>query len=94
MKWVKWRRVNRDLRKGEIIRWKLRKQDKRSKDGYIYGRVTGGFGMRRDAIGSAIFVENEAWTYEECKKKESKDRARWIRDLDRIEVMEGENEMP
>ena len=90
MKWIKWGKVNRDLRKGEIIRYKLKYPDKRSKDGYIYGRVVGGFGMHRDTLGSAIFIKNEAWTYEECKNRISQDNARWERDLDRIEVMEEE----
>ena len=86
-KWVKWANVNRDLKKGEIIRYKLRKPHPKSKDGYIYGRVVCGFGMRKDTIGSAIFVNNEAWTFEECKNKISKDKARWERDIFRIEVI-------
>jgi hypothetical protein len=93
MKWKKWGSIERKvLVKGEIIRLKLIPPNNKSKDGYIYGRCTGfGFGCDRTLIGRAIYVENEAWNYEECKNKISQDKVRWNRDLNRIEVIIKEN---
>ena len=89
-KWRKWAKVDRDLKEGEIIRLKLRQPNPKSPDGYIYGRVVGGFGMSKETMGRAIFVENEAWTFKECRDGISQDKARWNRDVRRIEVQEGE----
>ena len=86
MNWKKWKDVDRDLKKGEIIRLRLKKKDQRGKDGYIYGRVSSGFGHTKSTIGTKIYVHNEAWDYESCKSKKSKDECYWRRDLGRIEV--------
>ena len=96
MEWKKWADVDRNLKEGEIIRLRLAEEQRnsptcKSVDGYIYGRAVGGFGMSKATIGRAIFVDNEAWTFEECRDKVSKDKATWERDVRRIEVMEGEN---
>ena len=78
---TKWKKMDRDLKKGEIIRFKAKNPPNPPKDhdGYIYGRATGGFGMSVDTIGNAIFIENEAWTYEDCLNKKSADSVRWER---------------
>jgi len=88
MHWKKWKDVDRDLKRGEIIRLKIKFPKTESRDGYIYGRVISGFGMSKETIGSKIFLENEAWDYESCKSKKSKDECYWRRDLTRIEVSE------
>ena len=78
MKWIEGH-----LKEGQIIRVKCNNPE--AKDGHIYGRASGGFGMSKATLGSALFVENEAFSYEECKNKTSKDEARWSKYWD-IEV--------
>jgi len=86
---VKWKKIDRKLEIGEIIRRKLEDPNKPPKDwaGYIYGRVVNGFGMYEGSMGYAIFVENEDWTFEKCAKQKSDTHARWERSLE-IEIME------
>lgn len=87
---MKWKKMDRNLKEGEINRTNRggRITNPSSTDGYIYGRAAGGFGTSMNTIGSAIFVENEAWTYEECEHKKSYDKAIWERYWG-IEIMEG-----
>lgn len=86
---LKWKRMDRDLKKGEIIRFKPKEPNNEPNkwDGYVYGRARGGFGMGMNTIGEAIFVDNEAWSYDDCKNKVSKDNARWQRDYHNVEVI-------
>lgn len=84
---MKWINMNRDLTEDEIVRMKIRKPNNPPKefDGYIYGRADGGFGMQINTIGSAVFVKNESWTYDECLNRSCEDLGRWHRSD--IEIM-------
>jgi len=84
MKWRIWEKHERqNLKEGEIIREKINKKHARNPpkdwDGYLYGRVIDGFGCHKVCKGNAIFVENEAWSYEDCLNKVSEAKARWQR---------------
>ena len=73
----------RDLKEGEIIRRKI-KEPLKDHGEYIYAVVVGGFGMRTDSIGNALFVD-QSWNYDDCRDKNNLIRARWSR-TDDIEV--------
>jgi hypothetical protein len=62
----KWGKFNRNIKEGEIIRFKPTEvgPDKPPEDwdGYVYGIARGGFGMNVESAGRAIFVKNESWS--------------------------------
>jgi hypothetical protein len=73
---MKWKAMDRNLKDGEIIRFKTSKDPPND---YAYGKATGGFGMSMNTHGNAIFVENESYSYEDTRDGKSQDSARWER---------------
>lgn len=90
MKWVK---MNRDLKKGDILRCKVENKDHHKFGQFVYSVCSGvGFGCSMNTLGNAIFVDHEGFDLDMVLKKrnepsEDKTSNRWERFWD-IEVME------
>jgi len=67
---IKWKTMDRDLDKDDIIRVQVQGR-------YLYGRFIGGFGGNIDSPGGKIFVDNESWEFEETEKRTSETMGTW-----------------
>jgi hypothetical protein len=78
MKWVK---MNRDLKEGDIIRCKITKKEHPKYGQWVYAICSGeGFGCSMSTIGNAIFVIHENFDLEEVlKHRNDKEKVEWSR---------------
>jgi len=87
-----WKKMYRNLEKGDIIRTKVSNPHNPKYGEYVYAVATGeGFGSRTDTIGNAIFVIHQSYDLEkvlENRNVETKDWDRWERFWG-IDIMEG-----
>jgi len=67
---MKWKKQNRKLEKGDIIRTKVSNKEHKKYGEYIYSICSGsGFGCSMETMGNAIFVYFEGFDLEEVKSK-------------------------
>jgi hypothetical protein len=94
---IKWKRMDRDLKKGDIIRTKVRNKKHSKFREFCYSICSGsGFGCSMNTIGNAIIVDHQSFDLNEVlsnRDKESKQETsgRWERFWG-IEYMEEDNQ--
>jgi len=82
---IKWKRMDRDLKKGDIIRTKVGNKENPHYGEFCYSVCSGsGFGCSMNTMGNAIFVDHESFDINEVlsnksKPPEDKTSDRWER---------------